>query len=191
MNMMQQKIAQVAEVISGMMPLNDRTRLKNLIEAGHQEIYVESSRAISRSASVTEDFYKLASQNGVKIIASDLPNLFKWNATPAEAFMRRIMAAVYEFERDCIVHRLYSGLQAAKAKSTRHNQQGGVKVNGVKSILERVQPSSVQLKQMKQLMKKQEKGEIGYRELAKRFSAILQLPTTMSMETSRRMCTTL
>ena len=68
------------------------SRLKSLIEQGHKAIFVESSRAISRSAAVTEDFYKMASNNNVDIITNDLSNLFKLDAIPAEAFMRRIMA---------------------------------------------------------------------------------------------------
>ena len=101
------------------------------------------------------------------------------------------MSAVYEFERDCIVHRLHAGLQAAKAKSTRRTQGGDVKVNGRLSTLERLQPTSARLRCMHALTKKQSRGKLSYRQLAERFSKVLKLRTPMSMETARRISTSM
>ena len=101
------------------------------------------------------------------------------------------MAAVYEFERDCIVHRLHAGLEAAKTKSTRCTQSGEVKVNGRLSTLERLQPTSTQLRCLRTLTRQRSQGKLSYRQLAEHFSKVLKLRSPMSMETARRIATSM
>lgn len=98
-----------------------------------------------------------AEASGVEIIPADLPALFKHNPNPGESLMRKVMAAVQEFERDVVVARLSHGLQerrkqmqkqmASKSSSSSGNsggcrvrttQSGEVKVNGRMSVIEHV-----------------------------------------------------
>ena len=52
-------------------------------------VLVESARAVARSATVAEQAWKLAKENGVQIVAAEIPTLFKANANPGETLMRR------------------------------------------------------------------------------------------------------
>ena len=75
----------------------------------------------------------MADEAGTEIIVANNPALFKLNATPEQHFFRRIAFAVTEYERDCLVERLQSGLRAAAAK------RGGVAAQGRKIILQKSQ----------------------------------------------------
>ena len=83
------------------------------------------------------------------------------------------------------------GLQAARTKSTRFTQSGEVKVNGPLSTLERLQPSSFQLRCLRTLAKKWSQGKLSYCQLAEHFSKVLKHRSPMSMETARRITTSL
>ena len=96
----------------------------------------------------------------MEIIPADLPGLFKHNPNPGESLMRKVMAAVQEFERNVVVARLAHGLQerrtqmqqqmACKSSSTsggsgvsgggrvRTTQSGDAKVNGRLSVIEHI-----------------------------------------------------
>lgn len=136
-----------------------------------EAIVCESSRAIARRASANEEIYQLSRKKGVQIIPADVPTLYKHDATPAEAFMRKVVFVVQdishtrwrtqvcasvafsckscatweisissdtsefhshssmhtdgqEFERDTVVQRLSSGLNAARSTTTRKTQTG-------------------------------------------------------------------
>ena len=122
-----------------------------------------------------------------------MPTLYKLDATPAESFMRRVMAAVSEFERDTIVARLQAGLQAKRVTTKRTTQTGEPKVQGRKTLLERcgVLPSSSsmrpQLRKLKASVQQHQKGEIGWRPLANKVQQILELDKVPGIEVVRRM----
>ena len=61
---------------------------------------------MGRKASVIEEVYDKARETNTKLITVDMPGLLKLNASPTENFIRRVQAAVQEYERDMIVHRL-------------------------------------------------------------------------------------
>ena len=82
-----------------------------LVSGDYEKIYIENSRALSRSAVVSEQIYQTAKDNNVQIISADMPGLYNHNASPGESFVRRAMAAATEFERDLIVYRLQQGIQ--------------------------------------------------------------------------------
>ena len=104
-----------------------------------------------------------AEVSGVEIIPADLPGLFKHNPNPGESLMRKVMAAVQEFERDVVVARLAHGLQERRAQMrkqlvsstssgsggpggsgvsgggrVRTTQGGDAKVNGRLSVIEHI-----------------------------------------------------
>ena len=105
-----------------------------------------------RSSDVGEQIHKMAEQSGVKIICQDLPSLFVHNANPMEKFTRKLVLSLFELERDILVQRLYSGLCAKRAKSTRLNQAGAPKANGRKSTLEKLKPSKKVVARLKSLI---------------------------------------
>ena len=110
------------------------------------------------------------------------PGLFKLDATPEQHFFRRVHFAVAEYERDCLVDRLRSGLRTSAAK------RAGGKTQGRKSIIEQTKPTMQQKKSLNTLIAKRKRGDFGYRPLAEKMSAVLKLDTCMSMETCRRLC---
>ena len=85
----------VSETISGMLPLKERNKLNGLLSGKNFDtIVVESCRALSRSVETSEQIFKTAKQNGVNIVSSDIPSLFRVDGNPATNFIRRVMAAV-------------------------------------------------------------------------------------------------
>ena len=106
----------VKDIISGAVPLAQRTKLMKLLNTV-TDIYVESSRALTRKSVVGEELFELARAKGVNIICSDFPNLFNPNASPIESFMRKVVLAMNELERDMVVSRLQSGLESKKKTS--------------------------------------------------------------------------
>jgi len=51
------------------------------------KVLVESARAVAQSAVVAEQAWKVAKDNGVEIVAADIPTLFEANANPGETFI--------------------------------------------------------------------------------------------------------
>lgn len=111
--------------------------------------------------------------SGVEIIAADLPALFKHDPNPGESLMRKVMAAVQEFERDMVVLRLHHGLQQQRKMAqdaiksgragVRRTQHGSVKVNGSLTILERIRPSARALQALRQVRQKTVAKKISWR----------------------------
>jgi DNA invertase Pin-like site-specific DNA recombinase len=113
----QKAIQCVSDVCSGTLPLSQRKGLCGLFDNKECLVYMESARALARKASVAEDIWLKSKDAGVQLEAADLPGLLKHNPTPAEGFMRRVMFAMYEFERDLIVARLANGLKQKLEKA--------------------------------------------------------------------------
>jgi len=159
---LQNRVQCVSETVSGMLPLDKRDQLKELLNGAKVgKVFVESARAIARSAIVAEEAWQMSKTNGVEIVAADLPQLFKHNPNPGETLLRRVMLAVQEFERDMIVMRLSHGLSRKKATSKRLTQAGTVKVNGTLSILERTKPSSRQVAALHSSAKQHSAAKVG------------------------------
>eukprot|EP00438_Fugacium_kawagutii_P023949 Skav213219 [mRNA] locus=scaffold369:23605:24360:- [translate_table: standard] len=132
-----QTLKRVTECISGMLPVRQRKKLLQLVSGDYSHVFVESIRSLARKSGTIEDLYNEAKKNGCHIVVADTgADLFKHDATPAQNFMRRVLAAVTEFERDMIVHRLTSGLLRKKALLQAKTGKQEVKVNGRKSYLE-------------------------------------------------------
>lgn len=164
----------VSEVISGSLALEQRKMLQKLLTGAPKQVFVESARAIARNALVGEQAYQLAKQHAVQIIPSDIPNLFTHFPTPGETFMRHVMLAVQELERDMIRERLTAGLQKAMETSTKVTQKGRTKVNGCKSILEKCRPSTKTLNQMRAAAAKWNAGAMSCRSLRDAFKGALK-----------------
>ena len=150
------------------------------------KIFVENARAIARTAKVGEDIYETAKERGIEIIADDIPNLFALKPRPVETFVRLVTLAVYQLERDLIVERLTKGLALAKKRSKRTTQFGEAKVNGTKSHLEKKAPTKKQMKQLRQVIKKQKRGKISWRQTQADFRSVLRKPK-LGIDTVRRM----
>ena len=177
-------LQKVTECISGMLPLQKRKTLMKLVKGECSHIFVESVRSLARSSRAIEDLHQAAKTTGTAIIVADSgPDLFKLDATPAQNFQRRILAAVTEFERDVVVERLASGLKR-KAQSLRAST-GNMhpKVNGRKSHFEHAmegcgcdmkKKKAMQTK-LKALCKLQAKGELTWRQLAVKASKVMNL----------------
>ena len=106
-------ITKVKEVISGSVPICQRVKFLKLLDSA-TDIYVESARAISRKASQGEELYNIAKEKGVSIICSDFPKLFALQPSPIESFMRKLVLAMQELDRDVLVERMQAGLAAKK-----------------------------------------------------------------------------
>ena len=185
------QINKVAEVISGMLPFNERTKLQNLLSGEFDTVLVESQRALARSAHTSEEVYRTAQRNRVNVIVQDMPTLYKLDASPAENFMRRVMAAVAEFERDTIVARLQAGLEAKRATTKRKTQSGAPKVQGRRSLLETTNPTKSQVRRLKMVIASREAGDFGWRPLVQKVKRILKLANKPTIESVRRLASDL
>ena len=186
-------VAKVAEVISGSLPPASRKCLRELIASGKfNKIYVESSRAIARSALAAEELYNMSVQHDVKIIPSDMPDLYAHDATAVQKFLRRVIFAVTELDRDMTVEKLQDGLRRKRALTKRRTQRGEPKANGTLSLLERLKPSSAVLRRLRSAVARHEREpNFGLRSLAAALSDVLALPSQMSHETARRLALSL
>ena len=160
-----------------MLPLAQRNKLQRLINGDYDTVYVESLRALGRKATVIEDVYEMAKKSNTNIVVADMPGVFNPDATPTENFLRRVQAAVQEYERDIIVHRLQQGLQARKAALQRGNPKKRVKVNGRKSLMEKHPLAAGQERKLKLLCKQKLRGAFGWRPMAVKCGKIFKLPT--------------
>ena len=116
-------IRTVCEVISGSLPMDQRKQFKQLLvdapNAGIKKIFVESARAISRDADVGEEIYKKAKEQGIEICCKDSPGLFSLNPSPVQIFLRRVVLAMLELEKNLVVHRLKDGRKHAQEKANK------------------------------------------------------------------------
>jgi DNA invertase Pin-like site-specific DNA recombinase len=163
-----------------------RKRLQDLLQNSKvSKIFVESASRVARSAKVAEEIYEAARESGTEIVMANNPTLFKLDATPEQNFFGRVHFAAAEYECDCLVECLHSGLEAPAAK------RGVATAQGRKSIIEKNKPTKQQEKALKKLIAQRERGDFGYRPLAQKMSAVLKLDSSMSMETCRRLCASL
>lgn len=142
---------------------------------------------------MAEELFDQSVKKDVLLIPADVPDLFQHDQTPAQKYVRRVICATTELERDLTVQRLRDGIQR-KMKSTKAKTQlGQPKVTGAKTLLELAKPSPKVLQVMKDFCNKHKKsrGEIGLRALARQLSHELRLPRCMGHETARRICNSL
>jgi DNA invertase Pin-like site-specific DNA recombinase len=164
----------------------------SLLKDGHfRKIYVESSRAVARSSTVAEKLFQTSVEHGVQIVPADLPDLYKHEATPVEKFVRRIVFATTELERDLIVQRLQDGIKRKMQTTRKRTQTGAPKVSGCASLLEIAKPTSRALTQLRAIAARRQSGNYGLRAMARDMSVALDLPRTMGHETARRICSQL
>ena len=176
----------VAEVVSGSLPLAQRNVFNDLMEKCSKDkiskLVVEGSRAFSRNAYVSEAIYEKSKELGIQIVPVVLPDLCEHQPNPAQKFLRRVMFAYTELEKDMTVSRLQHGWGKKMAsekqklrtgKPVRLNQAGKVKINGRKGILESTNLSPKQRKQLHQATNKYNSGQLTVREAAVVFSRIL------------------
>ena len=175
----QSSLKRVSECVSGMLPLAQRKKLQSLLDGSYSHVFVESLSALGRKATGIKEVYEAAKKSKTNVVVADLPCVFSLSATPAEAFQRRVMAAVQEFERDVIVNRLQEGLQA-KAKKLQTQGKNNNKVNGRKSYLEKLLQNDShnmksKIKALTALCKDRKQGKFGFRELAVKATKVLAL----------------
>ena len=180
-------IVSIAETISGMLPLAKREHLVKLIEDPTiSEVHVESCRAVARKAVVAEAMWELSKKHKTNIICADYPTLFKHDCSPAESFIRKVVMATTELHRDIAVENLTNGLKEAMRRSKRKTQKGRVKFNGRKSYLELSAMTETKKINLKAVTKRFRANEFGCRELAKKYTTILKIDSTMGHETAKR-----
>jgi DNA invertase Pin-like site-specific DNA recombinase len=181
----------VSEVVSGTLPLARRGEIMKLLSNGRVEkIYVESCRALSRSAKVAEELFDHSVQKGVQTVPADLPDLFQHDQTPVQRYVRRVICATTELERDLTVQRLRDGIVRKMATTRARTQSGRPKVSGAKTLLDRLNPNRKVLQKLQVLcvQYKRSGGTFGLRSLARQLSHELRLPQVMGHETARRIC---
>jgi len=159
-------------------------------------------RAISRDANVAEEMYQKAKKHNIQIVPADIPDLCALDPNPVQTFIRRVMFAMTELEKNLIVQRLSDGRQRKKeqiqelvANAQAKNQQlkigqltqdGKAKSCGSKSILHQIGPLSTYKKhQLQKAILDRDSGKIGWRKLQKKMSSILNTEIG-SHETARR-----
>ena len=139
---------------------------------------------------IGEALYNMSTALDVQIVPSDTPDLFKHNPNANDKWMRRVLLATAEFKKDRLVHRLQSGLSAARQTSEKKTQEGGVKVNGRKSKLEELYPKGHMPKDTRVYLSKafeqQKKGELSWRRLQQKLQNKLKLDS-LTVECVRRM----
>ena len=145
----------VKEVVSGSLPAAQRTQFVDILKNNNgRRVYIENSRALARSTVAGEQLYEMSKENNVQIVSIDMPELFGHQPSAGTAFLRRVMLAAQEFERDIIVERLQHGLKKAKAHSKRRTQSGSIKVQGSRSTLEQVKPNRATINSIRALANK-------------------------------------
>lgn len=200
-----------AEIVSGSLPLDKREAfqqfLKRCYKKGVNKVFVESSRTVSRDAMVAEKFFQLSKEIGVTIVPADVPSLYEHDPNPAQKFLRRVIMAYTELEKDLTVQRLQAGLAARKrvvqqaikngeskvgTKQVFRAQAGSPKVNGRISILQRLKSSGKYTRALKKkigaAVRKFDKGGSlkGPNGLQAQLRAALRLQK-LGHETARRM----
>jgi len=182
-------VAKIAEVVSGCLPTEQRQKLLSLITSQKfDKIYVESSRAIARTATAAEQIYDIAREHNVQIIPSDMPTLYAHTPDAMHKFLRKIIFAVTELDRDMTVGKLQDGIRRKLKSTPRRTQKGRPKVTGRKSILEKLMPSRIVLQRLRQLATKHMKdSNYGLRSVAVDMRKILGLTKDISHETARRL----
>ena len=187
----------IAEVISGCLKFDERETLKSVLErklpdmpkdkAKTVHLFVESVRALARNSMVAEQVYQVSKDNNIVVIPKDYPALFAHNQTPTENFVRKLVCALQELDRDTLVWRLQEGRKQKMKVTTRQNQKGQPKVNGAKTYVEELAPSKAMQNKIITLGKKRDAGVFGWRPFAEKISDMLQLDQPLSHETARRM----
>ena len=192
----------VAEVVSGSLPKNQRHVFCKLLASckkqGIKHVVVEGSRTLARTAKTAEEFYDMCTEAGIKITAADIPMLFDDSTgNPAQRFIRHVLFGYVQLERDMLVLRLQDGLARKKrqvqqtsnrGEKVPRSQQGKIKVNGRRSILEKMQLSKSKVHQkLGGLFQQYANGQLSVRDLAKNISARLGCKKAISHETARRM----
>jgi hypothetical protein len=187
----------IAEVISGCLKFDERETLKSVLErklpdmpkdkAKTVHLFVESVRALARNSMVAEQVYQVSKDNNIVVIPKDYPALFAHNQTPTENFVRKLVCALQELDRDTLVWRLQEGRKQKMKVTTRQNQKGQPKVNGAKTYVEELAPSKAMQNKIIALGKKRDAGVFGWRPFAEKISDMLQLDQPLSHETARRM----
>ena len=197
-------VQQISEVISGSLPKDKRVKFNTLMkEAPAKEIHkiFFELRALSRDADVGEDMYKDSVRTGVEFNCRDCPGVFVHNPSPVQQFLRRVILAMIELERNLIVTRLAAGREAAhkaavqqvkiakrqgKLKVGMLTQKGGAKSAGPSSFLAWYgEPTSHQKKQLKAVIKDRDDGVFGWRMLKEKINDIMGIELG-SHETARR-----
>ena len=102
------------------MPLDKRRQFQKLMADTSSKqiakIYFESIRALARDATVAEQIYQKSKDAKVQLVAADCPDLLTHDPTPVQTFLRRVMFAMIELEKNLIVQRLANG-RAKKHKA--------------------------------------------------------------------------
>ena len=186
----------IAEVISGCLSYEKRETLKNILErklpdmpkdkAKTVHLFVESVRALARNSMVAEQVYQESRKNNVRIVPKDYPALFAHNQTPTENFVRKMVCALQELDRDTVVWRLQQGQEHKRQTTAEKTQAGQPKVNGCKSYVEHLAPSEAVKKTIMKLGKKRDAGEFGWRPLGHKIAALLKLDKPLPHETAKR-----
>ncbi|CAE7666417.1 unnamed protein product [Symbiodinium sp. CCMP2592] len=193
----------VAEVISGSLPKDKRHTFCKLLETcsarGIKHVVVEGSRTLARSARTAQDLFDMSKKAGVTITTTDIPGLLDPAETnPASTFLRHVIFAYVQLERDMVVHRLQDGLARKRYKAVKESkkdpastvlsQQGQVKINGRRSLLEMKSWDQARIrKHLGPIFKDYAQGKVTAREMAPLISKKMKLGRTISHETARRM----
>ena len=200
-------VKNVVEIISGSLTMDKRDKISDLLtktkDKDIEKVYVESIRAISRDANVAEAIFLKSQKENVQIVPADFPDLCVLDPNPVQTFIRRVMFAMTELEKNLIVQRLKDGqkrkkeqaekiVAAARANNKKLKvgqltQEGQAKTCGSKSTLEAMGPlTKLQKKQLKDAASERDSGNIGLRKMQKKMSEILQ-KDIRSHETARRL----
>ena len=196
----------VSEVISGSLPMDKRKHFENLMQDTSNKqirnIYFESVRALSRDATVAEHMYQKSKEAHVQMVPADAPDLLVHDPTPVQTFLRRVMFAMVELEKNLIVQRLAHGrakkhekMEQKVKKARKANKQlsygditqaGKPKSCGSNSALQIVgKLSYAQKNQMKKAIDDRHNGQFGWRVLQEKFTEILGI-NIKSHERARR-----
>ena len=197
-------VESIMEIISGSLPKTKRVKFNKLLADSQNKnisrIFMET-RALARDADVGEELYKESVQKNVEMHCRDAPGIFSHNPSPVQQFMRRVVLAMVELEKNLIVARLADGREEASKKAAEVVQQakrqgtlkvgmltqdGNAKTVGATSYLAWcAQMTKSQKMQLKAAIKDKDDKKIGWRSLQKRINNILDIDLR-SHESARR-----
>lgn len=119
-------VARIAEVVSGRLPAEQRPKLLVII-----------------TSKKFDKIYVIAQASNVQIVPSDMPTLYDHSSDPMHKFLRKIIVAVTELDRDMTVEKLRDGIRRKMKNTVRKTRQGRPKVSGKRTLMEKLNPCQI------------------------------------------------
>ena len=177
------------EVISGSLPKDKREKLLHRPNISKRSSW---SRVLSRvMLMLARQCIRILSKQGIEFHCADAPGVFTHNPSPVQQFLRRVVLAMIELEKNLVVTRLADGRKKAqmvarqqvkiakrqgKLKVGMLTQKGAAKSSGPSSFLASYgEPTKLQKGKLKQAIMDRDNGIFGWRTLKDKINEIMDI----------------